>query len=78
MSDPQSILGIPVVVQRDGDQVVVMDYMIHMYGVDDSLESAVADYKSVVWEYYQSLTESESILGNHLKEHLAYLRGRLN
>ena len=73
-SDLREVFGIPVTVERDGDQFLVTDYEINMYGVGDTVESAVEDYKSVVLEYFEILEERADRLNKHLMRHLRYLR----
>lgn len=73
-SDFREIFGIPVTVERDGDQFLVTDHEINMYGVGDTVEGAVEDYRSVVLEYFEILEERAERLSEHLMRHLRYLR----
>ncbi len=73
-SDSREIFGIPVTVERDGDQFLVTDYEINMYGVGNTVEGAVEDYKSVVLEYFEILEGRTDRLSEHLVRHLRYLR----
>ena len=72
--DSSEIFGIPVTVERDGDQFLVTDCEINMYGVGDTVEDAVEDYKSVVLEYSELLEKRAERLSEHLMRHLRYLR----
>ena len=72
-----NILGIPVIIEKDGDIFIITDHEINMYGVGNTEEEAAEDYKSVVVEYFESLSASEKVLGENLKRHLYYLRAKL-
>jgi len=72
-----SIFGISVIIEHD-DYFVISDNEINMYGVGDTVAEAEEDYKSVVISYLEDLEINESKLGEHLKEHLSYLRDKLS
>ncbi len=59
---------------RSEDQFLVTDDVIPLYGVGLSPEGAMADYRSVVVEYYESLEEDAEELGRALQEQLELLR----
>ena len=69
----QEIFGIPVIVEKAGDQFVVMDDEIAMYGVGDTIEAAKEDYRNIVKEYFQMLNSRQGKLGPHLESHWRYL-----
>ena len=70
-----TVLGIPVVIEIDENSIVVTDYILHMYGVGNSVKAAIEDYKTAVKSYFEELQENEDKLGSKLKQHLIYLRG---
>jgi hypothetical protein len=72
----REIFGIPVITEKDEDQFIIMDDEINMYGVGDSIDEAIEDYKDVVEEYFQMLDSKHENLGPRLKEHWHYLRIR--
>lgn len=59
---------------RSQGQFLVTDEVIPLYGVGPSPEEAMADYRSVVVEYYESLEEDAEELGRALREQLELLR----
>jgi len=59
---------------RSEDQFLITDELIPLYGVGPSPEEAMADYRSVVVEYYESLEEDTEELGRSLREQLEVLR----
>jgi|GEM_PF-4012194 len=69
-----AIFGIPVTIEEDGDFFIVSDSEISKYGIGDTREEAIEDYKSVILEYFEILNENEEKLSEHLKRHLYYLR----
>lgn len=72
-----SIFGIPVSIEKDEDNIVVTDYIVHMYGVGNDIQSAIEDYKISIKEYFEELEEEENNLGDDLKQQLCYLREKL-
>ena len=68
------IFGIPATVEIDEDAIIVTDYIVHMYGVGDTVQEAINDYKTSIKAYFAELQENEDRLGNNLKRHLYYLR----
>ena len=70
----KEIFGIPVIIERDEDQFVIMDDEINMYGVGDSIDEAIEDYKDAVTEYFQMLNSKQDKLGPRLEKHWHYLR----
>lgn len=68
------IFRIPVTIEIDEDAIIVTDYIVHMYGVGDTVQEAIDDYKSSIKAYLKELQEDEDRLGNNLKRHLYYLR----
>ena len=63
----------PGVGESDG-QFVASDEIIPLYGVGPNPEDAMADYRSVVVEYYETLEEDADTLGEPLLEQLRILR----
>jgi len=61
-------------VGRTGDQFMAVDEVIPLYGVGATPDEAIADYRSVVVEYYESLEEDVDELGQALQGQLAVLR----
>ena len=59
---------------RSEDQFLITDEIIPLYGVGPRPEEAMADYRSVVVEYYESLEEDAEELGRSLQEQLDLLR----
>ncbi len=72
-----SIFGIPVSIEKDENNIVVTDYIIHMYGVGNDIQSAIEDYKISIKAYFEELEEEESNLGDNLRNQLCYLREKL-
>ena len=66
--------GIPVEINYDGEQYIVINPKTSMYGVGDTLDKAIKDFYSVSHEYYNDLMVDENKLGGKLPEHLTYLR----
>ena len=56
------------------DQFLVTDDLIPLYGVGATPQEAMADYRSVVVEYYESLEEDVEELGSSLRKQLEVLR----
>jgi len=61
-------------VGKSEDQFLVTDEIVPLYGVGPTPEEAMADYRSVVVEYYESLEEDSENLGPVLREQLEALR----
>ena len=61
-------------VGRSEGQFLVTDEEIPLYGVGSTPEEAMADYRSVVVEYYESLEEDAEELGHSLRKQLHLLR----
>ena len=59
---------------RSEDRFLVTDAVIPLYGVGPNPKEAMADYRSVVVEYYESLEEDAQELGRALREQLGLLR----
>ena len=73
-TDQPCRFGIPVVIEVDEDAIVVTDYIIHMYGVGNTVQEAIEDYKISIKAYREELLEDEDRLSSYLKQHLYYLR----
>ena len=73
-TDELNIFGIPVTIEIDEDSIVVTDYIVHMYGVGNSIKEAVEDYKISIKAYFEELQKEEDTLGDNLTQHLCYLR----
>jgi len=58
---------------RSESQFLVTDEVIPLYGVGPSPEEAMADYRSVVVEYYESLEDDVEELGHTLQKQLELL-----
>ena len=69
-----NIFGIPVTIEIDEGAIIVTDDEIHMYGIGNTLQEAIDDYKLCIALYLEELEESEERLGANLKQHLHYLR----
>jgi len=61
-------------VDRDGDNYLVTDEVIPLYGVGPTVEEAMEDYRSALVEYYETLEESADRLAERLREQLELLR----
>lgn len=61
-------------VDRDGDNYLVTDEIIPLYGVGSTVEEALDDYRSALVEYYETLEEDADRLAKHLREQLELLR----
>ena len=59
---------------RADDQFLMTDEIIPLYGVGPTPEAAMADYRSVVVEYCESLVEDAEVLGRALRKQLDLLR----
>ena len=70
------ILGMDVGIGRDKSAFIVTDGIVNMYGVGDSIEEAIEDYKITIKAYFDDLQEDEDNLGCNLRQHLNYLRKR--
>lgn len=68
-----NIFGIPVTIEIDEDAIIVTDYIVHMYGVGNTLQEAIEDYKISIKAYREELLEDEDRLNSNLKQHLYYL-----
>jgi hypothetical protein len=60
-------------VDRDGENYLVTDEIIPMYGVGPTVEEAMDDYRSALVEYYDTLEEDADRLAKHLREQLELL-----
>jgi hypothetical protein len=74
---PRLAEPIPVLIETLGDKVVVSDEQVNMYGTGPTLNKALLDYRSSLLEYFGWLTAHEQTLAGHLREHLAWLRQRI-
>jgi isopenicillin N synthase-like dioxygenase len=61
-------------VDRDGENYLVTDEIIPLYGVGPTVEEAIDDYRSALVEYYDALEEDADRLAKHLREQLELLR----
>jgi isopenicillin N synthase-like dioxygenase len=61
-------------VDRDGENYLVTDEIIPIYGVGPTVEEAMDDYRSALVEYYDTLEEDADRLAKHLREQLELLR----
>ena len=61
-------------VGRADDRYLVADDLVPLYGVGVTAREAMADYRSVVVEYYEDLEASAAELTNPLREQLDLLR----
>lgn len=77
LPDIHTLYGIPIQIEEDKDGFIVSDDIINMYGIGDTIENAIEDYKSTIIEYYDFLVAEEVNLAKHLKEHLDYLKIKL-
>ena len=60
---------------RTGDEFMVSDEVIPLYGVGTTPQEAMADYRSVLVEYYESLEADKEELGEGLRKQLKVLHG---
>lgn len=70
----QNIFGIPAVIEIHEDAIVVTDNIVYMYGVGNSIQEAIEDYKISIKAYFEELQENEDNLSSNLEKHLYYLR----
>ncbi len=61
-------------VGKTEDRFLVCDEIIPLYGVGDTPQEAMEDYRSVVIEYYEGLEEEADELDSALKKQLEILR----
>ncbi len=67
------IFDIPVKIIFHGDEFVVTDAMVNMYGSGLTENEAVKDYKISIIAYFTELKADKARLGNNLLRHLDYL-----
>jgi len=60
-------------VDRDGENYLVTDEIIPLYGVGPTVEEAIDDYRSALVEYYDTLEEDADRLAKRLREQLELL-----
>ncbi len=65
---------IPTTVEWDQDHYLISDETVNMYGVGATVGEALAEYRSMLVEYYEGLAEHPESLSARLREHLALLR----
>ncbi len=68
---------IPVTIEILGDKVIVSDEHVNMYGSGTTLNEALLDYRTSLLEYLEWLASNEATLAAHLREHLEWLRARV-
>lgn len=57
-------------IERDEDnQFVVSDSVVHAYGVGDTLDAAHADYRLMLLDMYENLSENAERLSPRLQRH---------
>lgn len=61
-------------VGKTEDRFLVCDDIIPLYGIGDTPQEAMEDYRSVLIEYYEGLEEEEDELDSALKKQLEILR----
>jgi len=61
-------------IARSADAFLMRDEQIPLYGVGETPQAALDDYRSVIVEYYESLEVDADHLGETLREQLATLR----
>jgi len=77
IADPDYHLREPLLLSIETDAsgaTVVSESQFNMYGIGDTLEDAIADFVSMLIDYYKELTESESELSCHLRRQALALR----
>lgn len=67
------IFDIPVKITPHGDEFVVTDAMVNMYGSGLTENEAIEDYKQTIMAYLTELKTDKDGLGDNLLKHLAYL-----
>ena len=72
-SDYELLNVVHITIEKDGNQFIVSDDKVDMFGVGGTIDEAKIDFELSLGEYYESLTEDEEHLHDHLKEHLSYL-----
>ncbi|MDZ7696689.1 MAG: hypothetical protein U5R49_07130 [Deltaproteobacteria bacterium] len=60
-------------IARSADAFIMRDEKIPLYGVGETPQAAMDDYRSVIVEYYESLDADADHLGAALREQLATL-----
>jgi len=69
-----TIHGIPVRIQYDGERYFVSDDLIDLYGVGSTLTEAREDYWLAAQDAYADLLANADKLAPHLQKQLEYLR----
>lgn len=72
--DRAILLILQPTVARSGDEFLMRDEVIPLYGVGKTPQAAMDDYRSVLVEYYESLEADADHLGETLQVQLATLR----
>ncbi len=67
------IFDIPVKITFHGDEFVVTDAMVNMYGSGLTENEAIKDYKTSIMAYFAELKVDKARLGDNLLRHLDYL-----
>ncbi|MHA2068999.1 MAG: hypothetical protein ACXABY_31945 [Candidatus Thorarchaeota archaeon] len=62
-----------VTIEIDENAIIVTDYIVHMYGVGNTVQEAIEDYKISTKAYLEELQKDEDRLSSNLKQHLYYL-----
>jgi hypothetical protein len=60
-------------VEWDEDHYLVSDETVNMYGTGTTVEEAMAEYRSMLVEYYEGLLDQPESLSPRLKRHLTLL-----
>lgn len=71
VSCPQ-VLRCPLLltVETSGDQILVSDELLRVYGVGDDIESAAQDLLEMLLDYHAELTSEQARLSDSLRRHL--------
>lgn len=72
------VLNIPVRIDWSEGHTIVSDPILNMYGEGHTRKEALDDYRAIIVEYYNELSEDASRLSEHLKQHLHYMERKLS
>lgn len=57
----------------ESGKLVTSDSHVHMYGVGESLDEALADYESMLLDYFEDLAQNHDAISDYLSQQLAWM-----